>query len=165
MIHKTNKIVLLIVIVLTFFSLFQSPVYADNSIKDNHDVYHQIKEEKEEKEETTWVGDAFAAAKAFLSESSTEMPEEGELILYNAKVIVRGVNRILWVLLAGISAISLSIVGIRYILGINTPSERGKAKDALHATIRGMAIGFSAILIFNIVMIIVRLIIDSMGSV
>lgn len=159
MIHKTNKIVLLIVIVLTFFSLFQSPVYADNSRKDNHDVYHQIKEEKEE---TTWVGDAFAAAKAFLSETSTEIPEEGELILYNAKMIVRGVNRILWVLLAGISAISLSIVGIRYILGINSSSERGKAKSALHQTIKGMAIGFSAVLIFNIVMVLVRLIIENM---
>lgn len=159
MIYKTNKIIVLIVVVLTFFSLFQSPVYADKSKKDNHDVYHQIKKEKEE---TTWVGDAFAAAKAFLSESSTEIPEEGELILYNAKMIVRGVNRILWVLLAGISAISLSIVGIRYILGINTPSERGKAKDALHATIKGMAIGFSAVLIFNIVMVLVRLIIENM---
>ena len=154
MIHKTNKIVLLIVIVLTFFSLFQSPVYADK-----REV--PISADKK-KTETTWVGDAFAAAKAFLSETSTEIPEEGELILYNAKMIVRGVNRILWVLLAGISAISLSIVGIRYILGINTPSERGKAKDALHATIRGMAIGFSAVLIFNIVMVLVRLIIENM---
>ena len=161
MIYKTNKIIVLMVIVLTFFSLFQSPVYADNSRKDNHDVYHQIKEGKEE---TTWVGDAFAAAKAFLSETSTEIPEEGELILYNAKMIVRAINRILWVLLAGISAISLSIVGIRYMLGINSPGERKKAQKALHQTIIGMAIGFSAILIFNIVMIIVRLIIDSMGS-
>lgn len=146
-----------IFIILTLFIFIQIPVYA--SKKDNHDVYHEIKQGREE---STWINEAFAAARAFLGETSTEIPEEGELILYNAKMIIRGVNRILWVLLGGLSAISLSIVGIRYMLGINSSKERGKAKEALHTTIKGMAYGFSAMLIFNIVMIFVRLIIYSM---
>ena len=159
MIHKTNKIVLLIVIVLTVFNLFQSPVYADNSKKDNHDVYHEIEEGKEE---STWINDAFAAARVFLTQSDTEVPEKVGKLLINVKMTIRGINRALWVLLAGISAISLSIVGIRYMLGINSSSERGQAKEALHKTIKGMVFGFSAILIFNIAMIFVRLIIYSL---
>lgn len=153
-----NKIIkTFILMILALFIVWQIPSYATK--KDNHDVYHEIKAEKEE---STWISDAFAAAKSFLSETSTEIPEEGELLLYNAKMIIRGINRILWVLLGSISAISLSIVGIRYMLGINDPQQRSTAKDSLHKTIRGMALGFSAMLIFNIVMSFVRLIISSM---
>lgn len=153
-----NKIIkTFILMILALFIVWQIPSYADK--KDNHDVYHEIEEGKEE---STWINDAFAAARAFLSESTTEVPVEGELLLYNAKMKIRGINRVLWVLLGGLSAISLSIVGIRYMLGINSSTERTAAKDALHTTIKGMVLGFSAMLIFNIVMIFVRLIIYSL---
>lgn len=143
-IHKT--IILIVTVLIAYFSLFQSPVYADD----------------EKTEESTWLNDAFASARAFLTQSSTEVPQEVGTLFNNITMTIRGINRALWVLLGGVSAISLSIVGIRYILGINSSDERGKAKTALHQTIRGMAIGFGAILIFNIVMIFVRLIINSL---
>lgn len=138
-------------LILTLFICIQIPVYAGQS---NSQI--------EEAEESTWINDAFAAAREFLSTPSTEVPEDVGKLVTNVKLTIRGINRALWVLLAGISAISLSIVGIRYILGINSADERGKAKDALHKTIRGMIYGFSAILIFNIAMIFVRLIINSL---
>ena len=144
MVKKINTIIITFILTtITSFMIFQTPVYA-------------------KEEESTWINDAFAAARKFLSDSNTEVSEEGELIVYNAKMLIRGINRILWVLLGGISAISLAIVGIRYILGINSSEQRGEAKKALHQTIFGMVIGFSAILIFNIAMIFVRLIINSM---
>lgn len=150
-----NKIIkTFILMILALFIFLQITVYADN-----HDVYHGIEEGKEE---STWINDAFAAARAFLSQEETEVPEPVGTLFTNAKLTIRGINRALWVLLGGISAISLSIVGIRYMLGINSSTERGAAKEALHKTIKGMIYGFSAMLIFNIVMIFVRLIIYSL---
>lgn len=143
--YKTHVIIRIVAVLIIYFNLFQSPVYAD-----------------EEEKESTWINDAFASARAFLTQSSTEVPKEVGTLFNSITMTIRGINRALWVLLGGISAISLSIVGIRYILGINSSDERGKAKIALHQTIRGMAIGFGAILIFNIVMIFVRLIINSL---
>ncbi len=151
MANKVLKICILIILALFIF--LQTPVYAGPEVK-------KVVPDKK-KTESTWISDAFAAARSFLSESTTEVPVEGELLLYNAKMKIRGINRVLWVLLGGLSAISLSIVGIRYMLGINSSTERTAAKDALHTTIKGMVLGFSAMLIFNIVMIFVRLIIES----
>lgn len=150
-----NKIIkTFILMILTLFIFLQTSVYAGPEVK-------QVLPDKK-KTESTWISDAFAATKSFLSESSTEIPVKGESLLYKAKMTIRGINRILWVLLGSISAISLSIVGIRYMLGINDPEQRSTAKDSLHKTIRGMVLGFSAMLIFNIVMSLVRLIISSM---
>lgn len=112
----------------------------------------------------SWISDAFSAASSFFSEDVNDEMGIIEKPLNLFSDIVKAINKILIVALAGISAISLSIVGIRYIISIDKPKQQEKAKDDLHTTFRGMAYGFGAFFIWQIAMSVVRLIIESFGS-
>ena len=109
----------------------------------------------------SWVSDAFSAASSFFSEDVKDEMGIIEKPLDLFSDLVKAINKILIVALAGISAISLSIVGIRYITSIADPKQQGKAKHDLHKTVKGMAYGFGAFFIWQIAMSIVRLIINS----
>ena len=112
-----------------------------------------------------WVSDAFSAASSFFSENVTDEMGIIEKPLNLFSDIVKAINTILIVALAGISAISLSIVGIRYIISIGgKPEQQGKAKHDLHKTIRGMAYGFGAFFIWQIAMGIVKAIVDGFAT-
>ncbi len=154
---KTKKIYISILIIILFSVLFIKNSYAIQSYSttmtdtgSNPDV------------DNSWLTDAFSAAKEFLSSESEEIPHPLDNYLTYGKYLIRGINRVLWVLLAGISAVSLTIVGIKYIWGINSSTIRKEAVKDLHVVIRGMAIGFGALLIFNIAMSIIRIIVESM---
>lgn len=112
----------------------------------------------------SWVTDAFSAASSFFSENVTDEMGIIEKPLDLFSDLVKAINTILFVILAGISAISLSIVGIRYIVSISRPTEVEKAKKDLHQTVRGMMYGFGAFFIWQIAMSIVGLIINGMGT-
>lgn len=110
----------------------------------------------------SWISDAFQAASEFFhdSEVTDELGMlEPWMIVFSD--IVRAVNRVLIIALAGLSIISLAVVGIRYIMSAYQPSQKEKAKEDLHTVFKGMCYGFGAFTIWRIVMLVVRLIIDS----
>ena len=114
---------------------------------------------------STWVKDAFSAASNFFSEK--EVTDELGMIepwMIIFKNIVKGINRVLIVLLIGLSTISLAVVGIRYFMAAADPAQKGKAKTDLHIVFKGMIIGFGAFTIWKIVMIIVNVVIDSLAK-
>ena len=157
-INKVKIIYILVIIILLLTVSFPSIVYS----ADNHDVYHQIKDEKEEAEATSWISEAFAAVRNFFAD--TEVTDDLGMLNPWMLVfgdIVRGINRILIVALAGLSIISLSIVGIRYIISTYDPKAKGRAKKDLHIVFKGMFIGFGAFAIWKIAMSIIRLILST----
>lgn len=112
--------------------------------------------------EDSWISDAFSATKSFLSENNVKDPlgiAGGLLGLF--KTLVNIINRVLLVALAGISAIALSIVGIRYMNGFANPGQISRAKDDFRTVFKGMAYGFGAYFIWRIAMSIVSVIIGS----
>ena len=154
---KIINITVIIILLLTVS--FPTIVYSSS---DNHEVYHQLKEDKAKEEATSWISEAFAAVRNFFSD--TEVTDDLGMLKPWMLVfgdIVRGVNRVLIVALAGLSAISLSIVGIRYIISTYDPKSKKRAKHDLHVVIRGMAIGFGAFAIWKIAMSIIRLILST----
>ena len=85
-----------------------------------------------------WVQDAFNAANNFLGEDPTlsengEIAEIEETMFEKMKMIVKAINRILLVLLFGLSAISLGVIGIRYILAGSSPHQKEAAKHITKA--------------------------------
>ena len=121
--------------------------------------------------ESNWVQKAFSAAHSFLTENidlnsnSASAPEKmvgGMLTVF--RDVVKAANKVLLVALFGISAISISIIGVRYILSRNNPTAIGRAKGDLHTTFIGMAYGFGAFIIWNIAMSIVTIIIKSLAG-
>ena len=115
-----------------------------------------------EVDEYSWVSEAFNATKNFFTDSEV-VDEIGVLepwmIIFTD--IVRAVNRVLTILLAGLSIISLSIVGVRYIMSAYKPSAKDQAKKDLHLVFTGMFYGFGAFAIWKIVMSIVKVIIQN----
>ena len=110
-----------------------------------------------------WVSDAFSAASTFLKE-----PTKDSLGILNPTFkffqgIVKGINRVLIVLLAGISTIALSVTGVRYMASGASPEQRDVAKHSLHTIFVGMAFGFGAYVIWRIAMGIVAVIIGAFG--
>lgn len=174
MINRLIKISIITICVIFININLNTIVYAENAISgstsahsDNHDVYHQIKEEKASGTSTdseSWVSDAFSAASSFFSEDVNDEMGIIEKPLDLFSNLVKAINKVLTVALAGISAISLSIVGIRYITSIADPNQKNKAKKDLHTTFRGMVYGFGAFFIWQIAMSIVRLIIKGFAS-
>ena len=128
--------------------------------------------ESEQKSKTTtktsdsgsWVSDAFSAASSFFSEDVNDEMGIIEKPLNLFSDLVKAINKILFVVLAGISAISLSIVGIRYFISITKPKQKAKAIEDLHTTFRGMAFGFGAFFIWQLAMGVVHLIIEGFGN-
>ncbi len=121
--------------------------------------------------ESNWVKKAFSAAHSFLTEnieldsSTASAPEKmvvGFLTLF--KNIVKAVNKILLVALFAISALSISVIGVRYITSRNNPNTIERAKRDLHTTFIGMGYGFGAFIIWNIAMSIVTIIIKSLAG-
>lgn len=157
---KTKKIYISILIIILLNVLFIKNSYATPPY--STEMTDTGTQPADTTMDNSWLTEAFSAAKEFLSTDSIEIPHPLDIFLAYGKYLIRGINRVLWVLLAGISAISLSIVGINYILGINSSTQRKKAKEDLHVVIKGMAIGFGALLIFNVAMTIIRIIIESM---
>lgn len=158
-----NKLrnIFVVLIVFLLIALVPQNVYADDPKKDNHDVYHQVQKEKSGSD-VSWVTDAFKAAKSFLSESEVEdelgVLEPWMLVFSD---IVKAINRVFIIILAGLSIISLSIVGIRYIMSSYKPTEKGKAQQDMHLVFKGMFYGFGAFAIWRIAISIINLIIGS----
>lgn len=120
--------------------------------------------------ENNWVKKAFSAAHSFLTENveldgNANAPEKmvGNMLTV-FKDIVKAANKILLVALFGISAISISIIGVRYIISLNDSKAIKEAKEKLHTTFIGMAYGFGAFLIWNIAMSMVTIIIKSLAQ-
>ncbi len=109
-----------------------------------------------------WISDAFKAVKSFFNEDVKDDLGIVATPLDLFRNIVKAINRVLLVFLAGISVISLSIVGIRYLMSTNDAKQKGKAKEALHTTFKGMAFGFGAFFIWRIAMGIVEVIISNL---
>lgn len=110
-----------------------------------------------------WVSDAFSAASTFLKE-----PTKDSFGILNPTFkffqgIVKAINRVLIVLLAGISTIALSVTGVRYMASGASPEQRDVAKHSLHTIFVGMAFGFGAYVIWRIAMGIVAVIIGEFG--
>ena len=68
---------------------------------------------------------------------------------------------VLLVVLFGLSAVSLSITGVRYIMSGSSPGQRKIAKDNLKKAFKGMAIGFGAYVIWRVAMGFVNIIIGA----
>ena len=138
-------------------------IFAQTSVclaADNHDVYHQIKAEKEKTSD--WISDAFQAVKSFFNEDVKDDLGIVATPLDFFRSVIKGINRILLVLLAAISSISLAIVGIRYLMSTNSAEQQKKAVKDLHTTFKGMAFGFGAFFIWRIAMGIVEVIISNL---
>lgn len=121
--------------------------------------------------DSNWVQKAFTAAYSFLTESvdvesgSASEPEKmvGN-ILKIFREIVKFANIVLLIALFGLSAISISIIGLRYMwMGAN-PKALEKVKKDLHTTVIGMGYGFGAFAIWNIAMAIVVALIEALAG-
>lgn len=112
--------------------------------------------------EDNWIEKAFSATSTFLTKETTVEDKLGVFDLF--KKIVRAINRVLLVALFGLSTISLSVIGVRYMLSGARPEQKKTAVDSLHTLFMGMAYGFGAFIIWNISMSIVGFIINAIGS-
>lgn len=111
-----------------------------------------------------WISNALSKAKEFLNggiDTSSKIGQNVDSVLNTVRNIIRGVNNILLVLLAGLSAISLSVVGIRYIMAGASPEQKRIAMENLHTVFRGMLIGFGAFIIWRIAASFIELIFGS----
>ena len=121
--------------------------------------------------ESNWVKKAFNAAYSFLKEdvnvdsSSASGPEKmvgSALKIF--KDVIKAINIVLLVALFAISVVSISIVGIRYMMFGDNAKAVERAKSDLHTTFIGMAYGFGAFLIWNIAMTLVVTIIEVLAE-
>ena len=111
-----------------------------------------------------WVSDAFSAASKFMKEDANNDLKIINPIFKTFKNIIQAANRILLVLLAGLSIIALSVTGIRYMMSGALPEQKEIAKQSLHTIFIGMAMGFGAYVIWRIAMSIVTLIIEAFAT-
>ena len=113
-------------------------------------------------ENANWVKDAVSATDSFLKEKTVDTIGISKVFsLFQS--LVKGVNRILIVLLAGISIIALAVTGIKYIAESN-PTAKGEAKKSLKTIFIGMIIGFGAFTIWKIAMSIVDIIMGAFSQ-
>lgn len=141
---KFKKIIISIMIFITFFTIHMNQiVYASDD----------------------WVQQAFDAADNFLTDKEVE-DNLGifEDLLVTFRDIIRGVNIVLLVLLAGLSAIALAVVGVKYIMAGDSPHDKEKAKKSLHTVFIGMIYGFGAYVIWTMAMGIINLIIGAFAQ-
>lgn len=110
-----------------------------------------------------WVTDAFSAAKSFINEKPKAQWDWESKGFNTLKDIVKAVNRVLITLLAGLSMLSLTIIGVRYILAGASPEQQQIAKKNLGTLFMGMVYGFGAFIIWNIAMGFVEIIIDALA--
>lgn len=138
-----KKIAISIILIIMFFINSNTPVYADSEGG------------------TDWVHEAFSATKSFLNEPTKDFHGLFSTPFNLFKDFIKAINRVLLVALAGISTISLSVVGVRFISSGAAPEQRMKAKESLKSTFMGMAIGFGAYIIWRLAMSIVTIILSS----
>lgn len=111
-----------------------------------------------------WVKNAFSAANKFMKEDATDELKIISPFFRTFQNIVKAANRILLVLLAGLSIIALSVTGVRYMLSGASPQQKEVAKQSLHTIFIGMAMGFGAYVIWRIAMSIVEIIIMAFAT-
>ncbi len=140
-----KKILITINIIILFFICSNPSVYAAST------------------SDETWVKDAFEAASSFMGENPTDTIGISPLFSL-FKDLVRAANRVLLVLLAGISTIALSITGVRYILAGASPDQQKVAKSSLKTIFIGMGFGFGAYVIWRIAMAIVGIFIGAFAG-
>ena len=150
MINRFCEIFIIAICIILFINI-HTIVYADNQTSSNTSTNSD-----------SWVSDAFEATKSFFSENVTDEMGIIEKPLGLISDGIKAITRIAFVLLAGMSTISLAIVGIRYMASISNPAEREKAIQSLHTTFKGMLYGFGAFFIWRIAMSIVYFILSSM---
>lgn len=112
-------------------------------------------------EEKTWVQDAFGDVQSFFGETVEDKTGIASPILNFFSNIIKGINMVLLVVLIGLSVISLSITGVRYIISGSSPGERRIAQENLKKAFKGMAIGFGAYVIWRVAMGFVNIIIGA----
>lgn len=137
-----------------FFISSNSLVYADDAASD-------ASESTKSTQDTSWVNKAFSAASSFLKEPTKDFHGMLSPAFTFFQTIVKAINRILIVLLAGISTIALSVTGVRYLASGASPNQKEVAKQSLHTIFIGMAFGFGAFAIWKIAMSIVGIMINS----
>ena len=106
---------------------------------------------------------SFSAASTFMNEPTKDFKGILSPTFTLFQNIVKAINRILIVLLAGISTIALSVTGVRYLASGASPEQRDIAKQSLHTIFIGMAFGFGAFVIWRVAMAIVSIMIASFG--
>ena len=188
---KMNKLIVLLAMVTFMIITIHAPVYGDDQ---NPEELTDPADESEDEEQGTetddseegqeandggqggnsdWLEEAFGAAGKFLTQeelTDTDIYINGsktgiiETILSKFKTIVKALNKILLVVLAGLSTISLAITGIRYILSQGDAAKQVVAKNNLHTAFKGMFFGFGAFLIWRIAMSIIQVIIELMAG-
>ena len=126
-------------------------------------VYATDKSGKSTADEGSWVSKAFSAASTFMNEPTKDFKGILSPTFTLFQNIVKAINRILIVLLAGISTIALSVTGVRYLASGASPEQRDIAKQSLHTIFIGMAFGFGAFVIWRVAMAIVSIMIASFG--
>lgn len=115
--------------------------------------------------EYNWVQKAFGAASSFLNEDAKikDSSMDGK-VLSAFQILIKAINRILLVALFGLSTISLSIIGVKYMVSGGAPHQKEQAKHSLHTLFIGMAYGFGAFAIWKVSMAIVKMVIGSFGT-
>lgn len=108
-----------------------------------------------------WVSDAFSATSEFLNEPTKYVFGIVSPTFTFFQNIVKALNRILLVLLAGISTIALSVTGVRYMASGASPAQRETAQKSLKTIFIGMAFGFGAYTIWRIAMAIIQIMMKS----
>ena len=126
-------------------------------------VYATDKSGKSTADVGSWVSKAFSAASTFMNEPTKDFKGILSPTFTLFQNIVKAINRILIVLLAGISTIALSVTGVRYLASGASPEQRDIAKQSLHTIFIGMAFGFGAFVIWRVAMAIVSIMIASFG--
>lgn len=165
---KLKKFISSIMIVFLLFTISANH-FAYATLEESHSSGQQelpiMRVANEGEEEQSWVQKAFSEAYAFLNETEVEddLGIFGNLLV-QFRNIVRGINVVLLVLLAGLSTIALAIVGIRYIMAGNSPENREAAKKGLHTVFTGMIYGFGAYAIWTMSIGIVTLIIGAFAQ-
>ena len=94
----------------------------------------------------SWVKDAFSATSTFLNENPTDtigISKPFKLF----KNLIKAINKVLLVALAGMSIIALSITGIKYILSSSSPDRQGEAKKSLKTIFIGMTMSLCLFII------------------
>ena len=125
----------------------------------------QKKASNEEVTPDTWLDQSFTAAKEFLEQKETK-DDLGwaNPVLDIFRKLVNTANRVLLVALFGVSTVSLSIIGVRFMTSGASPAERQKAQRSLKTTFIAMAYGFGAFTIWRVAMAIINFIIKHMAD-
>lgn len=145
-----------IVLIIMFLLNSNSLVYAETKTTKTTE---KTEESSSEDSDGDWVSKAFSAASTFMKEDTKDFKGILSPAFTFFQNIVKAINRVLIVLLAGISTIALSVTGVRYMASGASPEQRDIAKQSLHTIFIGMAFGFGAFIIWKIAMAIVSIMI------